>query len=125
MKIHKNAYSLLEFAGLKEKANDKAGNLSYGQQKLLSLTCCLASNPKLILLDEPVSGIQPQMIEEIKRIIAELKSRGKTIFFVEHDMEFVFNTAERVIVMDDGKKIAEDIPSNIRTNKEILEAYLT
>ncbi len=119
-----NAYSLLEFAGLKEKANEKAGNLSYGQQKLLSLTCCLASNPKLILLDEPVSGIQPQMIEEIKRIIGELKSQGKTIFFVEHDMEFVFNTAERVIVMDDGKKIAEDIPSNIKTNKEILEAYL-
>ena len=121
----KNAFSLLDFTGLKEMANEKAGNLSYGQQKLLSLACCLASDPELILLDEPVSGIHPRMIQEIKRIIGELKNEGKTIFFVEHDMEFVFNIAERVIVMDHGKKIAEDAPSNIRTNKEILEAYLT
>ncbi|MEO8398255.1 MAG: ABC transporter ATP-binding protein [Ignavibacteriaceae bacterium] len=120
----KNASSLLAFAGLKEKANEKAGNLSYGQQKLLSLTCCLASDPKLILLDEPVSGIQPRMISEIKKIIKELQSQGKTIFFIEHDMEFVFNIAERVIVMDHGKKIAEDMPANIKSNKEILEAYL-
>lgn len=121
----KNAYKLLDFAGLKEKADDKARNLSYGQQKLLSLTCCLASDPKLILLDEPVSGIQPQMIHEIRRMIEELHNQGKTIFFIEHDMDFVFNTAQRVIVMDHGKKMAEDIPENIKTNKDILEAYLT
>lgn len=124
-KNSKNALSLLRFAGLDEKANDKASDLSYGQQKLLSLTCCLAPNPKLILLDEPVSGIQPQMIEEIKRMINTLQSEGKTIFFIEHDMDFVFNTAQKVIVMDHGKKMAEDVPENIRTNKEILEAYLT
>lgn len=122
---YKNAVSLLEFAGLKDKSNEKAGNLSYGQQKLLSLTCCLAANPTLILLDEPVSGIQPQMIKEITRMILELQRQGKTIFFIEHDMEFVFKIAERVIVMDDGKKIAEDIPEKIKSNREILEAYLT
>lgn len=121
---YKNALSLLEFVGLKDKATELAGNLSYGQQKLLSLTCCLAADPKLILLDEPVSGVQPQMIEEIKRVIAELKSQGKTLFFIEHDMDFVFKTAERVIVMDHGKKIAEDVPEQIKSNKEILEAYL-
>jgi len=121
----KKANSLLEFAGLKDKANEKAVSLSYGQQKLLSLTCCLAANPTLLLLDEPVSGIQPEMIEKITRIIKELQNQGKTIFFIEHDMEFVFNVAERVLVMDHGKKIAEDIPVNIKTNKDILEAYLT
>ena len=119
-----NAYSLLEFAGLKEKADDKAGDLSYGQQKLLSFACCLASEPELILLDEPVSGIQPQMIEKIIDMINELKKKGKTIFFIEHDMEFLFKVAERVIVMDHGKKIADDKPTVIRENKEILESYL-
>jgi len=118
------AYSLLHFAGLKEKAEDKAGDLSYGQQKLLSFTCCLASEPELILLDEPVSGIQPQMIEKIIEMIIELKKKGKTLFFIEHDMEFLFKVAERVIVMDHGKKIADDKPAVIRENKEILESYL-
>jgi ABC-type branched-subunit amino acid transport system ATPase component len=124
-KNKQNAYNLLEFAGLKEKAEDKASNLSYGQQKLLSLTCCLAADPKLILLDEPVSGIQPQMILEIKRMLKELQANGKTIFFIEHDMEFLFSTAERVIVMDHGKKIAEGKPEEIKNNSEILEAYLS
>lgn len=118
------AISLLEFAGLKDKADEYAGNLSYGQQKLLSLTCCLAAEPTLLLLDEPVAGIQPAMIEKITKILKELQKQGKTIFFIEHDIEFVFKVAERVIVMDDGKKIAEDLPSNIKTNKAILEAYL-
>lgn len=121
---YKEAFSLLEFVGLKEKANEKAGNLSYGQQKLLSLTCCLAAKPSLLLLDEPASGIQPVMLDEIIRILRELHNQGKTIFFIEHDLEFVFKVADRVIVMDDGKKIAEDLPDSIRTNKDILEAYL-
>lgn len=124
VKNFNKAISLLEFAGLKDKANEYAGNLSYGQQKLLSLTCCLAAEPSLILLDEPVSGIQPAMIEEIVRILKELQKQGKTIFFIEHDIEFVFKIAERVIVMDDGKKIAEDLPNNIKNNKAILKAYL-
>lgn len=124
VKNYNKAISLLEFAGLKNKANEYAGNLSYGQQKLLSLTCCLAAEPSLILLDEPVSGIQPAMIEKITKILKELQKQGKTIFFIEHDIEFVFKVAERVIVMDDGKKIAEDLPINIKNNKAILEAYL-
>ena len=119
------ALALLEFAGLEDKAHENAGELSYGQQKLLSLSCCLASEPELILLDEPVSGIQPWMIEKIIGMIRVLKEDGKTIFFIEHDMEFVFKVAERVIVMDDGKKIADDTPGIIRENTEILESYLT
>jgi len=118
------ALALLEFAGLEDKAHENAGELSYGQQKLLSLACCLASEPELILLDEPVSGIQPRMIEKIVGMINTLKEDGKTIFFIEHDMEFVFKVAERVIVMDDGKKIADDTPDIIRENTEILESYL-
>ena len=119
-----NAIALLKFAGLEEKANDYAGNLSYGQQKLLSLACCLASEPALILLDEPVSGIQPQMIEKIIEMIHSMREDGKTIFFIEHDMDFVFKVAKRVIVMDDGKKIADDRPGVIRENTQILESYL-
>jgi ABC-type branched-subunit amino acid transport system ATPase component len=119
------AIALLKFAGIEEKANDLAGNMSYGQQKLLSIVCCLAAKPKLILLDEPVSGVQPAMIEKITEMLKQLVKEGKTIFFIEHNMDFVLKVSDRVIVMDEGKKIAEGEPAVIRNNHEILEAYLS
>ncbi len=122
---YKEAERLLSFAGLQDKKNDKASDLSYGQQKLLSICCCLAANPDIILLDEPVSGVQPETIERISAMMKELvEKQDKTIFLIEHNMDFVFRNCSKVIVMDDGKKIADGTPSEIQDNKEILEAYL-
>lgn len=122
---HKKALELLDFAGIKDKADDLASDMSYGQQKLLSIVCCLAANPQIILLDEPVSGVQPAMIEKISSMLKELKAQGKTIILIEHDIDFVSKISDKIIVMDHGKKIAEGIPEEIKNNKEILEAYLS
>lgn len=119
------AKEFLEFVGLAEEQNDYAENLSYGQQKLLSIACCLATEPKLLLLDEPVAGIQPAMVEKIKSVLLQLIKDGKTVFLIEHDMGFVLNVSDTVIVMDDGKKFAEDKPAAIQNNPQILEAYLS
>ncbi len=124
-KNNKKAISLLKFAGIEEKAYDMAGEMSYGQQKLLSIVCCLAAEPKLILLDEPVSGIQPAMIDKITEMLKQLVKEGKTIFFIEHNMDFVLKISDRIIVMDEGKKIVDGLPNEIQNNKEILEAYLS
>jgi ABC-type branched-subunit amino acid transport system ATPase component len=124
-KNHKRAIELLDFAGIKDKSLDLASNLSYGQQKLLSIVCCLAADPHLILLDEPVSGVQPAMIEKIYSMLKELKNLGKTIILIEHDIDFVSKISDKIIVMDEGKKIAEGLPEEILNNKDILESYLS
>lgn len=120
------AVSLLEFVGLVDHKHELAENLSYGQQKLLTIACCLASDPELLLLDEPVSGVQPGMVEKIYSVLKELVDKqGKTVFLIEHDIEFVLKISDTVVVMDEGKKIAADIPPAIQNNVEILEAYLS
>jgi ABC-type branched-subunit amino acid transport system ATPase component len=117
---------LLEYVGLSDKQNDLAENLSYGQQKLLSIACCLAAEPKLLLLDEPVAGVQPAMIEKIITILKELvEKEKKTILLIEHNIDVVLDISDTIVVMDEGKKIAEDKPSVIRNNPAILEAYLS
>lgn len=122
----KRASDLIDFAGLSTHKNELADNLSYGQQKLLSIACCLAGDPELLLLDEPVSGVQPEMIKTIEGLIKELvQNEKKTVFLIEHDIDFVLRVSDRVIVMDDGKKIVEGKPDEIRNNAEILEAYLS
>ena len=119
------ALEQLSFVGLGDKRNELAENLSYGQQKLLSIACCLAAEPKVLLLDEPVSGVQPAMIEKIETVIRELVHKKKTVFLIEHDIGFVLRISDTVIVMDDGCKIAEGTPSLIQSKPEILEAYLS
>jgi ABC-type branched-subunit amino acid transport system ATPase component len=120
------AEALLEFVGLHDHRDEFAENLSYGQQKLLSIACCLAAEPDLLLLDEPVSGVQPAMIEKIVNIIRELVSKQrKTVLLIEHNIDFVLNISDTVVVMDEGKKIAEGTPSTIKNSPEILEAYLS
>lgn len=121
----RNAGEILEFVGLSDKKNEIADNLSYGQQKLLSLACCLIGAPKLLLLDEPVSGVQPAMIDNISVILEEIvHKKNKTIFLIEHDMNFVKNISDEVIVMDHGKNIAVGAPNEIMNDTEILESYL-
>lgn len=120
------AEALLEFVGLQDHKDELAENLSYGQQKLLSIACCLAAEPQLLLLDEPVSGVQPAMIEKIVEIIRDLVSnQHRTVLLIEHNIDFVLDISDTVVVMDEGRKIAEGRPSVIKDSPEILEAYLS
>lgn len=118
------ALELLKFVDLHAKVNELAGNLSYGQQKLLEIAKALASEPEILMLDEPASGVNPTMLNKIHDLIIELKKRGKTILFIEHNMEFVMNLADKVIVLDYGKEIACNVPEKIKNNSKVIDAYL-
>jgi len=118
------AMRLLRFAGLSEKASDAAGELSYGQQKLLTLACCLATGAGTLLLDEPVAGVHPEMVSHILDLLRQLRGEGKGIVFVEHDIAAVRLVSDQVIVMDDGKVIVQGPPREVLERPEIIEAYV-
>jgi ABC-type branched-subunit amino acid transport system ATPase component len=118
------AMRLLQFVGLETKANELAGELSYGQQKLLTLACCLAAEASVLLLDEPVAGVAPQMVTQVLGLLHQLREQGKLIVFIEHDMEAVRQVADLVIVMAHGKIIAQGPAHDVLDRAEIMEAYL-
>jgi len=118
------AEEILKFTGLIEKRNVLAEHLSHGQRKLLELARILALEPALFLLDELFAGLFPETKRTMLNLIRNLKERGKTILFIEHDMNSVMGVAEKVIVLNYGKKIAEGKPEEVRNNEEVLSAYL-
>lgn len=118
------ALRLLRFVGLEEKASESAGELSYGQQKLLTLACCLATEARILLLDEPVAGVHPEMISHILGLLRKLRGDGKLVVFIEHDISAVRQVADLVVVMDEGKVIAKGSPHEVLERPEIMEAYL-
>ncbi len=114
----------LKLVNLEEKRNSLAQNLSYGQQKLLEIARALATEADFLMLDEPVAGVNPIMKNNIKNILLKLKKGGKTILFIEHDMKFVMDVADKIIVMNHGEEIAIGTPKQIQNNEKVLEAYL-
>lgn len=99
-------------------------NLSYGQKRLVEIARAIIKPHKLLMLDEPVAGVTPILRKELAQVLFRLKKQGETIFIIEHDMNFILNLADEVIVMDEGRVIAQGKPNQIKNNKKVLEAYL-
>lgn len=115
-----NAHSLLDFVGLQSKQNGLAQNLSYGQEKLLAVAMLLARDSRLILLDEPISGLDLKMRDMMLTLIKRLKELGKTIIVIEHSLDFLFDISERVIILSNGYKVYEGNPDKIKNNSALL-----
>ncbi len=118
------AESVLAEFGLAELAENKARELSFGQQKLLEFATVLMGRPKLVLLDEPTAGVNPVMIEAMERRIRDLHREGVTFLVVEHEMNLVMRLCDPVIVLDHGMKLAEGTPADVQRNPIVLDAYL-
>ena len=123
-KARQKALDLLDFVGLKEFAYTQAGSLSYGQQRLLEIVRGLASEPKLILLDEPAAGMNSTEKVELNVLLRQILERGVTILIVEHDMKLMMDISDRIFVLNYGKKLAEGTPEEIQKNPEVIAAYL-
>ena len=118
------AETLLEFVGLQALEHEPAGSLSFGQQKLLELAAALMAEPDILMLDEPAGGLNPVMIEKIAGHVRELNARGVTFLIIEHNMGFVMNLCDPVIVMHRGSVIAQGSPEAVREDPIVLDAYL-
>ena len=114
----------LETAGLAERTDYLAGDLSYGQQKLLCIARCLAAEPDIMLLDEPVSGLSSNLMDQMLYLIKKLSKQGVSIWLIEHHIEAAASISDQIVAMNDGKKMVEGPPHLIRTDKRILEAYI-
>lgn len=122
--IERGAY-WLDKMGLLHLANREAGNLAYGQQRRLEIARCMATQPRLLMLDEPAAGLNPQETRELDRLIVELcQEHGVAVLLIEHDMSLVMGISEQILVMEHGRPIALGTPDEIRADPEVIKAYL-
>ena len=124
-RMREEAMELLKIVGLNGVADELATSLPYGQQRRLEIVRALATHPKLLLLDEPAAGMNPQETEELGRFIQDIKEKfGLTVFMIEHHMNLVMGISDRIYVIDFGKQIAEGTPKEVRDNPAVIAAYL-
>jgi len=122
--IRRRADELLHYVGIADRADDLARHLSYGDQRRLEIARALATDPKLLALDEPAAGMNATETTALRGLIEGLRRDGLTVLLIEHDVKLVMGLCDRVAVLDYGEKIAEDVPPAVRANPKVIEAYL-